>query len=296
VKQGGWRALRGSGNALKAWLVVSLAFAGGALAQNPPEEVPFVPTPQSVVEAMLKLAQVRPGDFVIDLGSGDGRIVITAARQFDAEGLGVEYDPSLLARATKAAAEAGVADRVSFIKQDLFDTDLSQATVLTLYLLPEANLTLRPRILEQLRAGARVVSHDWDMGDWEPDAKVEVDAPDKEVGAHKSSTVYLWIVPAKVEGTWRSRLGAGGELELELKQKYQRVSGTVRYRNVECPIAEATLSGDRLAIRACEGANRLQMIGKAYPDRIVGMVTRGGAPRTQFRALRDKPGAFPAFR
>jgi len=277
-------------------LMALMAFFGSAPAQNPVEDVPFVPTPQSVVEAMLKLAQVRSGDFVMDLGSGDGRIVITAARQFGAEGLGIEYDDALVERATKAAAEAGVADRVSFMKQDLFDTDLSQATVLTLYLLPEVNIGLRPRILEQLRPGARVVSHDWDMGDWEPDAKLEVDAPDKEVGANQKSMIYLWVVPAKLAGPWRSRLGAGGELELELTQKYQRIGGTVRYRNVECPIAEATLAGDRIAIRACEGANRLQLIGKVHPDRIVGMVSRGGAPRTQFRALRDKPGAFPAFR
>ncbi len=269
---------------------------GGAAAQNPSEEVPFVPTPQAVVEAMLKLAQVRPGDFVMDLGSGDGRIVITAARQFGAEGLGIEYDQTLIERANQAAAEAGVADRVSFIKQDLFATDLSQATVLTLYLLPEVNMGLRSRIIEQLRPGARVVSHDWDMGDWEPDAKLDVDAPGKEVGAHPKSTIYLWVVPADVAGPWRSRLGAGGELELDLTQKFQRVGGTVRYRKVECPIAEATLSGDRIAIRACEGANRLQMIGKVHPDRIVGTVVRGGAPRTQFRALRDKPGGFPTFR
>jgi len=268
----------------------------GALGQTPSEEVPYVPTPQVVVEAMLKLAQVRPGDFVMDLGAGDGRIVITAAREFGADGVGVEYDETLIARANEAAANARVSDRVRFVKRDLYDTDLFQATVLTLYLLPEANLALRPKILEQMRAGARVVSHDWDMGDWEPDRKIEVDAPGKEVGSRKTSTVYLWIVPAKVKGMWRSRLGAGGELELELTQKYQQVGGTVRYRNVECPVAESTLVGDRLAIRACEGANRLQMIGKVYPDRIVGMVSRGGAPRTQFRALRDKPGAFPAFR
>lgn len=283
---------------LSKWLgLLALVAANGAsFAQNPSEEVPFVPTPQTVVDAMLKIAQVRPGDFVMDLGSGDGRIVITAARQHGADGLGIEYDATLIERANKAAEEAGVADRVSFIKHDLFDTDLSQATVLTLYLLPEVNMGLRPRILEQLRPGARVVSHDWDMGDWEPDAKIEVDAPGKEVGAHQKSTVYMWIVPAHVEGAWRSRLGAGGELEFELTQKFQRVGGKVRFRNVECPIEEATLQGDRIAIRACEGANRLRMVGKAYSDRIVGTVSRGGASPTQFRALRDKPGAFPVFR
>jgi len=261
--------------------------------QAPGEEVPYVPTPQNVVEAMLRLAEVRRGDFVIDLGSGDGRIVITAARQFGAEGLGIDYDATLIREATEAAKKAGVADRTSFIKQDIFDTDLSQATVLTLYLLPEHNVALRARILEQLRPGARVLSHDWDMGDWEPDEKITVPAPEKTLGGTQTSTIYLWRVPAQVQGTWRSRLGAGGELELE--QKFQRVGGSVRYRNVQCPIEAATLSDDRIALRACEGSNRLQLTGKVHADRIVGTVTRGGAPPTQFRAVRPPASAFPGL-
>jgi hypothetical protein len=263
--------------------------------QAPGEEVPYVPTPQNVVEAMLTLAEVRPGDFVIDLGSGDGRIVITAARRFGAEGLGIDLDTTLVREATELAKKAGVADRTTFIKQDIFDTDLSQATVLTLYLLPEYNIALRARILQQLRPGARVLSHDWDMGDWEPDEKVTVPAPEKTLGGTQTSTIYLWRVPAQVQGAWRARLGAGGELELELEQKFQRVAGSVRYRNVQCPIEAATLTGDRLALRACEGSNRLQLVGKVHPDRIVGTVTRGGAPPTQFRALRPRDEGFPGL-
>ncbi|MCZ7566349.1 MAG: class I SAM-dependent methyltransferase [Burkholderiales bacterium] len=285
-------------------LVLALCAAGSAAAQAPVqqptqapgEEVPFVPTPQNVVEAMLKLAEVRPGDFVIDLGSGDGRIVITAVRQFGAEGLGIDYDASLVREATEAAARAGVSERASFRKQDFFETDLSQATVLALYLLPEYNRALRPRILEQLRPGARVVSHDWDMGDWEPDEKITVPAPEKTLGGTQTSTIYLWRVPAQVAGNWRARLGAGGELELDLEQRFQRVGGKVRYRQVECPIEAATLSGDQLALRACEGRNRLQLAGRVHRDRIVGTVSRGGAPPTQFRAVRPRASPFPALR
>jgi hypothetical protein len=285
---------------MRFWcLVLAVLAGGGAFAQVPTqapgEEVPFVPTPQNVVNAMLKLAEVRPGDFLIDLGSGDGRIVITAAHQFGAEGLGIDNDPTLVRAAREAAARVGVADRATFVVKDIFDTDLSQATVLTLYLLPEYNLALRQRILEQLRPGARVVSHDWDMGDWEPDEKVTVPAPEKTLGGTQTSTIYLWRVPARVQGAWHARLGAGGELELALEQKFQRVTGSVRYRNVQCPIEAATLSGDRIAIRACEGANRLQLAGKAYPDRIVGTVVRGGAPPTQFRALRPSDDAVPGL-
>jgi tRNA A58 N-methylase Trm61 len=142
---------------------------------------------------MLKLAGVGPADHVIDLGSGDGRIVITAARRFGASGLGVEIVPDLVRRSRENAKQAGVADRVEFREQDLFETDLSKATVVTLYLLPEVNLQLRPR-LQKLKPGTRIVSHDWDMGDWKPDRTITVDAPDKAIGREKSSRIHLWVV------------------------------------------------------------------------------------------------------
>jgi SAM-dependent methyltransferase len=156
-------------------------------------DVPYVTTPQGVVDAMLSLASVGPADRLIDLGSGDGRIVITAAQRWGTPGLGVEIDPRLVAISQGRERHAGVADKARFVVQDLFDTDLSQATVITMYLLPEVNLKLRPR-LQKLRPGTRIVSHDWDMGDWIPERTIEVDAPDKTVGLRKSSKLMLWVV------------------------------------------------------------------------------------------------------
>jgi predicted methyltransferase len=159
-------------------------------------DVPFVVTPDNVTREMLKLAGVGPSDYVIDLGSGDGRIVIVAARQFGARGLGVEIVPDLVVQSRENARKAGVADRAEFREQDLFATDLSKATVITMYLLPEVNLQLRPRLLA-LKPGTRIVSHDWDMGDWKPDRVVTVDAPDKPIGREKVSRLFLWTVPAR---------------------------------------------------------------------------------------------------
>ena len=172
---------------LAAWAFAPLA--GAALS----EDVPFVVTPDNVTLEMLKLANVGPGDYLIDLGSGDGRIVIIAAKRFSARGLGVEIVPDLVKKSRENAARAGVADRAEFREQDLFATDLSKATVVTLYLLPEVNLQLLPR-LQKLKPGTRIVSHDWDMGDWKPDKTIVVDAPDKPIGREKSSRLYLWVV------------------------------------------------------------------------------------------------------
>jgi len=157
------------------------------------EDVPFVVTPDNVTLEMLKLANVGPNDYVIDLGSGDGRIVIVAAKRFGARGLGVEIVPDLVKKSRESAKAAGVADRAEFREQDLFETDLSKATVVTLYLLPEVNLQLRPKLLK-LKPGTRIVSHDWDMGDWKPDKTIEVDAPDKTIGREKKSRIHLWVV------------------------------------------------------------------------------------------------------
>ena len=156
-------------------------------------DTPFVTTPQNVVDAMLELAQVRRGDRLLDLGSGDGRIVITAAKRFDVPGLGVEIDPRLVERARDSAVREGVADKARFEVQDLFDTDLTQATVITLYLLPDVNEMLKPRLMK-LRPGTRVVSHDWGMRDWPADREIVLDAPGKTVGLAKSSKLTLWIV------------------------------------------------------------------------------------------------------
>jgi len=203
--------------------VTTLACAG--LARAASEDVPFITTPDNVTMAMLQIARTNAQDYVIDLGSGDGRIVITAAKRFGARGLGVEIVPDLVKKSRENAAAAGVASRAEFREEDLFKTDLAPATVVTMYLLPDVNLQLRPRLLA-LKPGTRVVSHDWDMGDWTPDRTVVIDVPDKKIGLEKSSKVHLWFVPARVGGAWcggaRSR-----RTTLQLDQKFQSMRGTL---------------------------------------------------------------------
>jgi SAM-dependent methyltransferase len=212
------------------------------------EEVPFITTPDNVTAAMLDLAAVKAGDHVVDLGSGDGRIVIAAARR-GATGLGVEIDPRLVAESIANAERAGVSARARFLEQDLFRTDLSAATVVTMYLLPEVNLQLRPAILA-LRPGTRIVSHDWDMGDWQPDRSVTLAVPEKSIGLAKSSRVHLWIVPARVEGLW---CGVKGERRatLRLRQSYQVVQGEMEIDGKRSGPIAGRIDGANLAI---EGA------------------------------------------
>lgn len=244
------------------------AAMGGATPVKAADEVPFVTTPDHVTLAMLRLARVGPKDMVLDLGSGDGRIVITAARRFGARGLGVEIDPSLVARSRDHARQAGVSARAEFREQDLFKTDLSQASVITMYLLPEVNLQLRPALL-MLKPGTRIVSHDWDMGDWPPEQTVTLAVPDKKVGLEKTSRVHLWTVPAQVAGLWCSAAGA-----LRLQQTFAAVRGHWQPRsgvpaefggrlagaalnvdaNAPDRLALQWRTGDRLQVRAATGS------------------------------------------
>ena len=150
-------------------------------------DVPYVPTPQEIVRNMLQLAGVHKGDVVIDLGCGDGRIVVTAASEFGARGVGYDLNPERIREANENAAKAGVQDRVRFVEKNLFDADIREATVVTLYLLPNVNLKLKPRLLAELKPGTRIVSHSFDMGDWTPDKKIELDG----------RSIYFWVVPAK---------------------------------------------------------------------------------------------------
>jgi hypothetical protein len=225
-----------------ALCAVSLAFAPPSAAQIGPDlDVPYVTTPDHVVNAMLSLAGVTAQDFVLDLGSGDGRIVISAATKFGARGMGVEIDPALVLLSNESARKAGVAERARFVEQDLFATDLGQASVITLYLLPDVNLKLRPELLK-LRPGTRIVSHDWDMGDWQPDGKVVLEVPEKKLGLEKKSTLLLWKVPAVVEGTWSS----AKRLRLKLRQRYQMLDGAVTYRGQTYTDASGRVDGTRM--------------------------------------------------
>jgi SAM-dependent methyltransferase len=226
-------------------------------------DVPFVVTPDNVTREMLKLAGVKPGDYVIDLGSGDGRIVIVAAKQFGARGLGVEIVPELVARSRDNARRAGVADRVEFRVQDLFATDLSKATVITMYLLPEVNLQLRP-VLLSLEPGTRIVSHDWDMGEWRPDRTLTIPVPDKRVGLDKFSRVHLWVVPAQVNGLWCGQGRARGAA-LRVTQNFQRFSarlgGVAEIEGFDGHIDAAVLhAGSQGEIQMQQRGERLLMI------------------------------------
>lgn len=237
----------------KTWILGWMAGAFGLwinAAAAPLEEVPFITTPDRVTRMMLELAEVGPQDRLIDLGSGDGRIVITAARLHGASGLGVEIVPDLVQRSREAAQRAGVADRARFEVRDLFETDLSAATVITMYLLPDVNLKLRPRLLA-LQPGTRIVSHDWDLGDWQPDRTVTVEVPDKAVGRERFSRVHLWRVPAPVQGLW---CAPGQDRPvLALQAQHQRVRAEAGL--------EGWIRGVELELTASAGGLRARWLG-----------------------------------
>jgi SAM-dependent methyltransferase len=226
----------------------------------PGKDVPWVPTPDAVADRMLALARVGPRDLVYDLGSGDGKIPIMAAKRFGARAVGVEYDPDLVEVSRTAARREGVADRVRFVRDDIFEHDFRAATVVTLYLLTSLNVKLRPQILE-LRPGTRVVSHVFSMGGWTPDETTRVGASD----------VYLWIVPARVAGTWSMTRTPAGPAELVLEQRFQRISGALRLAGETRPLERAALRGDeiRFAVGGAGGA-RLVFVGRVAGDRMAG--------------------------
>ncbi|MGE0875014.1 MAG: cyclopropane-fatty-acyl-phospholipid synthase family protein [Burkholderiales bacterium] len=221
--------------------------AAGASAQSWAYDdgtTPYVPTPVEVVERMLRLGNPQAGEYVIDLGSGDGRIVIESARR-GASGLGVDIDPSLVRLARENARRAGVAGRARFEVQDLFDTDLSKASVVTMYLLPDVNMKLRPRLMSMLKPGARIVSHDYDLGDWQPDETVELRSPDKLIGPVGRAKVMLWIVPANLRGRWVSEFPAfGGRWQFDVAQKHQQLDVDARAGGGEVLIRGTGLLGN----------------------------------------------------
>lgn len=256
---------------LAATLLV-LLLPGRAVGQEEESDVPYVPTPLEVVREMLELADPSPSDSLYDLGSGDGRIVITAAKEHGTPGVGVDIDPDRVREARQNAREEGVADRVRFVRGDLFELDISPATVVTLYLLPSVNRELRPKLLEELRPGTRVVSHAFGMGEWEPDSTVHVR---EEEGAR--ATVHYWIIPARVAGTWKLTAPGGETYRLRLEQEYQEVHGTAVGNGNGEALEGVRLRGDSISfsldLGSGEGATRLR--GRVSGDRMDG-VTDGG--------------------
>lgn len=251
--------------------------------QNPDGEilVRYEPTPHNVVEGMLKLAEVGPRDFVIDLGSGDGRIVIAAAKNFGARGLGVELNPDLIKQSLANAQAAGVADRAVFLQQDILKTDLSHATVITMFLYPNVNMMLRPILLD-LKPGTRIVSHYHDMADWHPDQRQKL--PTNE---HYGDTwIFYWVVPAKVAGTWQWNEPRSGVVQrhvLTLRQTFQEVEGILTTDSLRpISIRDAKLDGAHLSfwVPIRDGANRTtrwDFQGEADGGTILGKESTNGA-------------------
>lgn len=272
----------------KVLLVLVFAFAAFSTAGNAQEgrgDVVYVPTPQVVVEEMLRMAKMGPNDFLIDLGSGDGRFVVTAAKKFGARGFGVDLDTVLLRQAREAAQKEGVADRAQFVEQNLFETDLTKATVVSTYLLPEMNLKLRPKILA-LRPGTRVVAHDYHMGDWYPDDQKDIPVPGKKVGAEGMSYIYLWYVPAKLAGRWQGQLGTGGApYEIAFEQLFQVLEGTLRSGGDSSPISGRVRLGDQVTFttqpKGSPGNQRHEFRGSLKGDRLEGMMKIGDGPKAR---------------
>jgi SAM-dependent methyltransferase len=238
--------------------------------------VPYVQTPMEIVERMLRMAEVGRDDYVIDLGSGDGRIIIEAAKR-GARGVGVDLDPNLVKLATENARRAGVSDKVLFQQKDIFETDLAGATVVAFYLLPEFNAKLLPRLLK-LKPGTRIVSHDGGIGDWPPDERLEMRAPEKPVGVGGVSRVELWIVPADAKGAWASEIPShGGRWTFRIKQKYQELDIDVDAQGRDLLVRNSRLRGEEIKLIVTGVVNgrawHHYFVGTLKDDRIAGEVT-----------------------
>jgi hypothetical protein len=271
MTQAKWLLQAAAGVALA--LVVPLTVLGAEDKERGVGDVVYVPTPQVVLDEMLRMAKIGPKDFIIDLGSGDGRMVITAAKKFGAQGFGVDLSDDLLREARANAKIEGVVDRAEFRKQNLFETDLKQATVLSTYLLPEMNEKLRPKILA-LPPGTRVVAHDYHMGEWKPDMQQTIPVPEKIVGTAGISYAYLWIVPAPVQGGWSVTFDAGKTARLDLDQTFQNVGGTITLDGRTLPLLGARLRGEDLSFQfRGEGQSVTSFSGKVNGNRLSGTIS-----------------------
>lgn len=250
---------------------------------------PYVPTPQIVVDQMLKFGAVNEKDFVIDLGSGDGVIVLTAARNHKASGMGIDIDPDLVRQSNASAQKSGIADRVSFVQLDVFKADLGKASVLTLYLLPGMMMNLRSKVFTELKPGVRVVSHDYHFGDWSPDDSIGFDVPEKEaITGVPRATLYKWIVPAKVAGQWTLKLADGATYELTLKQRFQNiVESSAASAGKALKPQSVSIKGGEISFMLPEGKGLARFTGRVDGDAMAGMVElAGGKAMVKWSATR----------
>jgi len=282
---------------VNCWLVVlTLLFPLSALAHAQElSKLPYVPTPQIVVDEMLKLAKVAAGDHVIDLGSGDGRMIITAARNFKASGLGVDIDAKLVDLANKQAKAGGVADRVRFVEQDMFKADIGPATVVTLYVMPDFMEKLRPKLLSELKPGARIVAHDYYINGWYPDQRLTLTVPEKvKANGTDKAYIYLWVVPAMAAGDWRMDFDVGtGKTELvvlSFNQQYQMINAAAAVRAGPLKVENPVLKGDEINFSVALGSIDYKFTGRIQGDRMEGTaIPPVGSKAIPWRALRLPP-------
>ncbi len=238
-------------------------------------DVPYVPTPENVVERMLDITNVKSSDYVIDLGSGDGRIVIAAAKR-GASGHGIDLDPERIAEARENASSEGVDDQIMFMEGNIFDTDFSEASVITMYLLPSVNKKLRPELIEKLQPGTQVVSHSFDMGSWKADKKVVV----KNDG--RSHDIYYWVIPAQAEGAWSWSYN-GTDFNMTVNQRFQEVSVKITDNtDTFFDIHKAELKGKRLTVRASNGDQNYIFSGRVEGDKVYGMMQHHNGQEKNF--------------
>jgi SAM-dependent methyltransferase len=280
-----FRRWRGFALVLAFAPLVALAQSEGAKEEFKPEvgqsgkDVIWVPTPEFLVERMLQMAQVGPNDLVVDLGSGDGRTVIAAAKRFHANSVGIEFNPDMVALSKRNAEKAGVAADAKFIEADIFASDFHKATVVTMYLLPDLNLRLRPKLLE-MRPGTRLVSHQFSMAEWQPD----------EISTFDNRTAYFWVVPAKVEGDWELSYGVKNSKvarTVNLRQTFQMVEGAIVAGQARLGLRDVRLRGDRFEFSFVDDRGVLrEFSGRVLGNTMSGTVKAGGKPGGQFRAQR----------
>jgi hypothetical protein len=274
---------------MRALLPALLAFNVHAADLEPVKNAgPYVPSPESVVADMLRYADVNAKDFLIDLGSGDGRIVLTAAKVFGARGFGVEIKEDLVKRANESAKTQGLADRVKFMKQDLFKTDISQASIITMYLLPDTVNLLKDKFLTELRPGTRIVSHDYPLTGWIPERYVQMDLEEKvAISGVTTTLIYLYIVPAKVEGNWTVQMPPAvsrAPATLSLRQNITRVSGSAKIDGQDVPLEDVVLRGDKLSFRFA--GRKGEFTGQVRGNAIEGMFESGGSKSAWSAALK----------
>lgn len=242
-------------------------------------QVPYVPTPQEVVDGMLALAEVKQNDMVYDLGCGDGRIVVTAAKKYGARGVGIDNNPERIKDSEANAKQNGVTNKVNFREQNLFETDLSNATVVTLYLLSEINLKLRPKLFKELKPGTRIVSHSFDMDDWEPDVQKSING----------RSIYYWKIPANVSGNWEWAMQSSKSenYSLQLDQQFQKVKGKIHIGGEEYDLIDPKLDGDKLEFSFNRNING-KLVKAKFKGEMKGNELSGTVDNTKITAARKQ--------